>query len=301
MALLETVAVAFAQVEDGGHVDIVEGRQHGRAVLRLLQPLGDAAAQAGHAHPDLAFVVGARRRRGRLRRGRPGCCNRFVRRRLGFRHWRGFRFGRGCLRRQVSLDIGLEQAAVLAGAFDFRRVEIVFGDQLAHGRAERRRLGLRFRLRVWFRFGRCRRRCFRSGRHGNCRSGLVDPAEHRANFHFSALAGHDLGQDAGRRRIHFQRDLVGLQLDERFVRLDSVAHLFEPFGDLGFRHRFAERGTVISTDMGYQRSCAGSGTGVFFLSVQSSNVSASSTSRFCSATWRALRPVAGEADSGRPA
>ena len=51
MLLLESVAIALAQRHDRAHIHLVEGGQHGGGVLRLLEPLGDALAQAASCAP----------------------------------------------------------------------------------------------------------------------------------------------------------------------------------------------------------------------------------------------------------
>ena len=56
-----------AQRHDRGHVHLVEGGQHGRVVLRLLQPQRDRPAQAGHLYPLLPGLVLTRRPGGRAR------------------------------------------------------------------------------------------------------------------------------------------------------------------------------------------------------------------------------------------
>ena len=61
--LLEGFLARLAQVHHRGHVDLVEGRQHRRRLLRLDQPGGDGLAAAGHAHPLLAPIGCPRRRR----------------------------------------------------------------------------------------------------------------------------------------------------------------------------------------------------------------------------------------------
>ncbi len=67
------------------------------------------------------------------------------------------------------------------------------------------------------------------GRSGGC-AGLIDRAEQRADLDFTALLDHDLGKRAARRGIELERHLVGLELDDRLVRVDRVAHLLEPSG-----------------------------------------------------------------------
>ena len=58
---LKQVLVLFAQIHDRAHVHLVEGGQHGSAVLRLLQATGNRLAQAGHLNPLLAHSIALRR------------------------------------------------------------------------------------------------------------------------------------------------------------------------------------------------------------------------------------------------
>ena len=58
--LLEQLLVLVAQRHGRRHVDLVEGRQHGGGVLRILQAARDGEAQARHLHTLLAR--GIRRR-----------------------------------------------------------------------------------------------------------------------------------------------------------------------------------------------------------------------------------------------
>jgi hypothetical protein len=61
--LLEQVLVVIAQRHNRGHVDLVEGRQHGGGALCVLEAAGDGLAQPRHAHAFLAGgVIGGRRR-----------------------------------------------------------------------------------------------------------------------------------------------------------------------------------------------------------------------------------------------
>jgi hypothetical protein len=69
---------------------------------------------------------------------------------------------------------------------------------------------------------------------------LLDRAEDRADLDLGALLDRDLRQAAAGRGVELERDLVGLQLDDRLVRLDLLADLLEPFGDRGLGDRFAE-------------------------------------------------------------
>ena len=46
------------------------------------------------------------------------------------------------------------------------------------------------------------------------------------------------------RRVDFQSDLVGLQLQQRLVQRDRVARLLQPFRDRRFGDRLAQRGDL---------------------------------------------------------
>ena len=125
MLLLEGILVGAAQRHDAAHIHLVEGGQHGGGVLGLLQALGDALAQARHAHPLLSLV------------GRPGRCrsrSRCSRRRCG---------GRGCGLAGLAgdfrhgLGVGLGEPAILACAGCAADIEIGFADDLAYRGCER--------------------------------------------------------------------------------------------------------------------------------------------------------------------
>src|SRR5260370_8360305 len=63
--------MVFAQRHRLAHIDLVEGGQHRRGVLRRLQPLGDPPPEAANSSSHLTITVGGSRRR--RRRGRtPG-------------------------------------------------------------------------------------------------------------------------------------------------------------------------------------------------------------------------------------
>ena len=61
----------IAQVHHRAHVDLIEGREHGSRVLRLLEPARDGLAQPRHLHALFACGVVRRRRRAHLH-GRSG-------------------------------------------------------------------------------------------------------------------------------------------------------------------------------------------------------------------------------------
>ena len=55
--LFECVLVTGAQGHDFGHVGLVEGRQHGGGILRVLEPPRDGLAQPRHRHTLLAILL----------------------------------------------------------------------------------------------------------------------------------------------------------------------------------------------------------------------------------------------------
>ena len=93
-----------AQLHHRAHVDLVEGRQHGGGVLRVLQAARDGLAQPGHrTRSSRARVVGA----ARARAAAPGAGGR--------------RRGAAAPARDGGEHVALGDAAVLAGAGDARR------------------------------------------------------------------------------------------------------------------------------------------------------------------------------------
>ena len=229
MLLLEHVLVLRAHRHDVGHVDLVEGRQHRRGVLHVLQPPRDGLAQPRHLHALFARGIVGGRRRAHL-------------------HGSGRLIDRGRRGRRL-LDRGqhvaLGDAAILAGAGNGGGIDAAFGGEFSNRRRQRRirRRGLRSRSR----------RGGGSGRGGGGLGGrggaacapparaVVDLAEQRADGDGLAVLGRDLAEHAGGRRRDFDGDLVGLELDQRLVHRDGVAGLLEPAADGGFRHGLAER------------------------------------------------------------
>ena len=73
---------------------------------------------------------------------------------------------------------------------------------------------------------------------------LADDDEHRADRDDVALLDEDLRDLAGGGRGDLDRRLVRLDLDERLVLGDLVAHGHEPAGDLAFGQALAEIGKL---------------------------------------------------------
>ncbi len=241
MLLLERVLIGGADRHYLAHIHLVEGGQHGRGVLRLLQTLGDALAQPRHLHPLLA--LSARARAGWLSRNRG-----FGR---GHRR-RGGRSGRG-------EHVALGDAPVLAGRGNGGRIELVIGHQLARGgagggqrvgRAERiagrsggrARGGGRWGGGRWGRLWRLRSGRSRSGRLGRRGGAFGDRAQQRADIHRIAFGHGHLTQNPSGLGIDLERHLVGLELDQRLIHGNRVAGLLEPLRNRGLRHRFTQRG-----------------------------------------------------------
>ena len=225
MLLLEHVLVLRAHRHDVGHVDLVEGRQHRRRVLHVLQPPRDGLAQPRHLHA--LFARGVIGRRGAAHLYRSG--------RLIDRGRRGRRLlDRG-------QHVALGDAAVLAGARHGRGIDAALRGEFSNRRRQRR-IGccsLRSRSRRGGGSGCSLGRC--GGRLRRARGTFVDLPEQRADGNRLAVLGRDLAEHTGGWRRHFDGDLVGLELDQRLVHRDGVAGLLEPAADGGFRHGLAER------------------------------------------------------------
>jgi hypothetical protein len=69
----------------------------------------------------------------------------------------------------------------------------------------------------------------------------LDGAEQRADVHRLARLDRDRRQHAGRRGRHFERHLLGLELDQRLVFADGLAFALEPLRDRRLGDRFAKR------------------------------------------------------------
>ena len=216
---------------------------------------------------------------------------RFGFRLLGCRGLGGFRcrlvFG-------VTDYVFFEQAAARTGGLDIRRFEAAFGKFAAGGRHDARfldrRLGLFLRLGLGrflgllvFRLGPLSAGCRRL-------AGLFDEGDDFADFGFFAFPLEDLCQYSGYRGRQVHRGLVGLDLNEYFVEVDTVADGFTPVADLHFGDRLAGLGD-------FQFNGHGLLSGAHMRGLDAPR--ASSMIFFCSSSWEAWDPVAGLADSGR--
>ena len=222
--LLEIVLEPLAQPHHRGHVHLVEGGEHGGGVLRLLEAVGDGAAEPRHLHPLLAVGLLARAsRRGGLGRGR--------------------RRGSARDRRKCGENIFLGGAAVLARGLDGGGRNALLLGELARRRtgggevgAGRRSSSSGCRLR------RCRGGCS-SGLRRGCAGGPcagLDVAEDAAHLDGSAFFHGEVGNGAGNARIHLDGNLVGLELAKRLVDGNLVARLHQPLGNGRLGDRFAQ-------------------------------------------------------------
>ena len=194
--LLEQLLVLVAQAHHRAHVDLVEGRQHGGGVLRVLEAARDGLAQPRHVHALFARLIIGRRRRAHLHR------------RVG-RH-RGRRRG-GALDRRHHVAFG--DLPAHTGAVDFGGVDAAFGRHFAH----RGRHGHFAWLRDWRHFARLR---------------MFGPGADRLGLGglFVGRAGWASGGLGGRRRLSRHRTGAIRDLAEQRGYADSFAGLG---GDLG--------------------------------------------------------------------
>ena len=219
MLLLEDVLVAGAQGHHFAHVDLVEGRQHGGGVLGVLEAARDGLAQLGHAHALFKRAVIGRGWHagddGRQRRG-------------GGDHGASGDGGE---------HIALQHLTALARASDVVSRQAVVGGDLrgCGGRRHGGGSGLRRRRS-------CRSGGDRSGRRRSASATSGDLAEQGAGGDRLAILGDDFREHAGRGRVDFDGDLVGLELHQRLVRLHHIAGLLVPAADGGLGDGFAQGG-----------------------------------------------------------
>ena len=204
--------MAFPQRHDRRHIDVVEGREHGRGVLGLLKPPRDGLAQAGHRH-DFFRAAGLTRRQsaafGVVGR-RPG--------RLGSTT-AGVAFGPDALRSRFEGVYGHEPGCLSrgSGCRSRRRCRRLCRLRLSRRRRRRRRFGLR-RRRV-------------AGFHH---------AQNSADLNRSAGIDADRGDSAIGGRRHFEGHFVGLQFDQRLIHGNRFAGLLQPLCNGRFSHGLAQ-------------------------------------------------------------
>ena len=230
----EGVLVLLAQGDHPRHVDLVEGGEKRRGVLRLHQPLRHPTAQRSHLH-HLFFPT----RRSRLRMGRRG------RSRRGSWCRRLLRGSRSC--GHLALYVFFENPATGTAALYIGRFESCFCQSPASGRRDRRirRRGFFFRGR--FGGGLCfRSRSFGRGFRSCLGRGLLpglQVSDHFPDLGLVAATLQDLAQESGLGRDQLHVDLVGLQAGHRLVLLHPIPFRLQPVGNhhLGDRltdHRY---------------------------------------------------------------
>src|SRR5205823_1466378 len=148
--------------------------------------------------------------------------------------------------------VALGYATILARAGDGGGIDAAFGRDLAHRRRQRRiawrrllnggssRRGSSGGRWWWSSGGRSLgSRCRRLG--GGSRRAIIDLSEQSADRNGFAILGADLAKGAGRWRRDFDGDLVGLELDQRFIHRHGIAGFLEPAADGSLGDGFAER------------------------------------------------------------
>src|SRR4029079_10048989 len=65
---------------------------------------------------------------------------------------------------------------------------------------------------------------------------VVDSKNHLPDFHLVALLDFDLADRSRHRRRHFDRGLVGLELEDRLIHRERVARLDQQAQDVAGRH-----------------------------------------------------------------
>ena len=269
----EVVLVFGAQGHDGGHVDLVEGREHGGFVLSGDEALGDFLAQRGHLAARLAGTCWD----GGLR-GRRGGDGGWGRREGGSG---GFLAG--------GEHVAFGNAAGFAGAGDGSGVDPGFFGEAANGGG-----GAGFFSGGGVRSGRGGGRGCAGGGRG------VDGGDGGADFHFGA-GGDFEGDFTGGFGGAFGSDFVGLEFEEGLVFFDDVAVFDVPFGEDTGADGFAHgRDFDFEEGHGREGSSGLKNRGVGELSADQS-VKASLRKAVSSRRWRARLPTAGEAEAPRPA
>ena len=210
------------------HVDLVEGREHGGGVLRILEAARDGLAQLGHFHAFFARSVVGRGRRADGDRRQKRCL-------------------RGGRSRGIAEHVALEHLAALAGAGDVADVDAAIGGVLGGG-GRRRRAGAdgggepapeRRRSRS----GGCRRSSG-GGRGGGASTLRRCWPSNGAGATVSPSLAMISDSTPAAGALTSSVTLSVSSSTKRLVGLDGVAGLFEPAADGRFGNGFAECGNA---------------------------------------------------------
>src|SRR3546814_96574 len=133
------------------------------------------------------------------------------------------------------VDIGAGDATVAARARYQLGIDIVLDDRALHGGGQAH-FGITDlvrpeRSRGAFLENRCRRPSISLGTNGLLCFLRRDATKYSAGQSLGVRFKHDLLEHARRGSGHFDRDLVGLQLDERIVYLDPIPDGLQPGAD----------------------------------------------------------------------
>ncbi len=226
MLLLEQVLVLGACLDHRRHVDVVEGGEHRRGVLRFLEALRDRLAQARHARRALPC--------GRSRRRPTGAT-------CGSAGAAATGAGAGAaeaaattssLVMRPSLPVPLIVAGSTPCSSTARRTE---GDRAAGPSSAGAAAG-------GDGGGSSGSGQAQPGVLRRERPARVDRRDHRADLDGVADLHGLLAHDAGDGRRHLYRDLVGFQAGDRFIDGHGIAGLLQPFAERCLGDRFAQHG-----------------------------------------------------------
>ena len=220
VGLLEQILVLRTQGHDFGHVDFVERGQHRHVRLCFNQTLGHGGTHAGHRHALLGAVASGEHRSSGSR-----CCSLG-----GCGSWSVFLGFNG------SNHVFLGHTAVFAGAFDGSQVDAVLFGQLTSSRCSDWIFATRRRSGSWSRSRNSR--C--SGSRSGSSAARFDRAQYLVGQDGIAFVGNDRAQHAVSFSQHFQNDFVGLDVDDQFVTLYSLAWFLVPSGNGAIGNRFRE-------------------------------------------------------------
>src|SRR5215213_8801877 len=275
--LLEGLLAALPQLHDRAHVDLVEGGEHRRRLLRLDQPLGYGLAPAGEAHPLL------QRRPAILRNS-----------------WCWLRFA-------VPLGFIRLLRGRWAGLFADRTLHVVAGDASAGTLGFGLLLfGLSLRLFLPFFLG-LRLLFLYFGGSGSV--AFAYGAYDLADVDGLAFVFGDGLEDAVLLGLDFEVDLIRFELDERLAGLYGFTLLLEPASDRRVGDRLAKLGNVylsshcslfLSHSLGAEARTCVSSTACSSSKSCPTLSKADLTIPACSCLWNLADPWAGLGRGGFP-